>query len=77
MSANKNNMTVAEEFVCKVEREARSSLMRVYAPMILLAVMTIGFSLYDNEKFIKYSRSNGSTSYSRDRFNFCIINRTN
>ena len=58
MRTAKNNMTVAEEFVCKVEREARSSLMRVYAPMILLAVMTIGFSLYDSHFFSMRNLSN-------------------
>lgn len=51
-------MTVAEEFVSKVEREARSSLIRVYAPMILLVVMTIGFSVYDHHFFSLKNLSN-------------------
>lgn len=57
-SVNKQPMTVAEEFVSKVEREARSSLIRVYAPMILLVVMTIGFSLYDHHFFSLKNLSN-------------------
>lgn len=51
-------MTVAEEFVSKVEREARSNQIRVYAPMILLVVMTIGFSLYDEHFFSLKNLSN-------------------
>lgn len=54
----KQPMTVAEEFVSKVERESRSSLIRVYAPMILLVVMTIGFSLYDHHFFSLKNLSN-------------------
>lgn len=46
-----NMMTVAEQFVAKVEKEARSSLIRVYAPMILLVCMTIFFSIYDSHFF--------------------------
>lgn len=46
-----SSMTVAEQFVAKVEKESRSSLIRVYAPMILLVVMTIFFSIYDNHFF--------------------------
>lgn len=44
-------MTVAEQFVAKVEKESRSSLIRVYAPMILLVGMTIAFSIYDSHFF--------------------------
>ena len=55
---DKQAMTVAEEFVSKVEREARSSLIRVYAPMILLVVMTIGFSIYDSHFFSMKNLSN-------------------
>ena len=59
MKANTGKpMTVAEEFVSKVEKESRSSLIRVYAPMILLVVMTIGFSLYDNHFFSLKNLSN-------------------
>ena len=57
-AGKKQPMTVAEEFVSKVEREARSSLIRVYAPMILLVVMTIGFSIYDNHFFSLKNLSN-------------------
>ena len=45
------SMTVAEQFVAKVEKESRSALIRVYAPMILLVVMTIFFSIYDSHFF--------------------------
>lgn len=44
-------MTVAEQFVAKVQKESRGSLIRVYAPMILLVVMTIFFSIYDSHFF--------------------------
>lgn len=44
-------MTVAEQFVAKIEKESRSSKIRVYAPMILLVVMTIFFSIYDSHFF--------------------------
>ena len=43
--------TVADEFVAKVDAEARNSLIRLYAPMILFVVITIGFSLYDSHFF--------------------------
>lgn len=43
--------TVADEFVAKVDAEARNSLIRLYAPMILLVVITVGFSLYDSHFF--------------------------
>ena len=45
------NMTVAEEFVAKVEKESRGALVRLYAPMILLVCMTIFFSIYDSHFF--------------------------
>ena len=45
------NATVAEQFVARVENESRNSLIRLYAPMILLVVMTIGFSIYDSHFF--------------------------
>lgn len=57
-ATHKRPMTVAEEFVSKVERESRSSLIRIYAPMILLAVMTIGFSIYDSHFFSMKNISN-------------------
>ena len=44
-------MTVAQEFVSKVEKESRSSLIRVYAPVILLVAMTVFFSIYDSHFF--------------------------
>lgn len=44
-------MTVAEQFVSRVERESRKNLVKLYAPMILLVVMTAGFSLYDSHFF--------------------------
>lgn len=44
-------MTVAEQFVTKVERDSRGSLIRIYAPMILLVVMTIVFSLFADHFF--------------------------
>lgn len=43
--------TVAEQFVARVENESRNSLIRLYAPMILLVVMTIAFSIYDSHFF--------------------------
>ena len=46
-----SSMTVAEQFVAKVEKESRRSLIRVYAPMILLVVMTVFFSFYDSHFF--------------------------
>ena len=45
------SMTIAEQFVSKVEQEARSNKIRVYAPMILLVFMTIVFSIYDSHFF--------------------------
>ena len=45
------SMTVAEQFVAKIEKESRSALIRVYAPVILLVVMTIFFSIYDSHFF--------------------------
>ncbi len=44
-------MTIAEQFVSKVEQEALSNKIRVYAPMILLVFMTIVFSIYDSHFF--------------------------
>ena len=44
-------MTVAEQFVSRVERESRKNLVKLYAPMILLLVMTVSFSLYDSHFF--------------------------
>lgn len=46
-----NASTIAEQFVLRVERESRRNLIKLYAPMILLAVMTIGFSVYDSHFF--------------------------
>jgi ribose transport system permease protein len=43
--------SVADEFVAKVDRESRNSLVRLYAPMILLVIMTITFSIYDSHFF--------------------------
>ncbi len=45
------NATIAEQFVSRVARESRGSLVRLYAPMILLVVMTLGFSLYNGHFF--------------------------
>ena len=45
------NATVAEQFVSRVSRESHSSLIRLYAPMILLVVMTLGFSAYNGHFF--------------------------
>lgn len=45
------NATIAQQFVAKVDKEARSNLLRLYAPMILLVLMTIGFSIYDPHFF--------------------------
>ena len=45
------NATVAEQFVSRVARESQSSLVRLYAPMILLVVMTLGFSAYNGHFF--------------------------
>ena len=43
--------TIAEQFVSRVESESRRNLIRIYAPMILLVVMTIGFSIFDQHFF--------------------------
>lgn len=43
--------TVAEQFAAKGEAESRANLIRLYAPMILLAVMTVAFSIYDSHFF--------------------------
>jgi ribose transport system permease protein len=43
--------TVAEQFVFRVAKDSRSSLIRLYAPMILLVVMTVVFSIYDSHFF--------------------------
>lgn len=43
--------TVAEQFVYRVAKKSRNSLVRLYAPMILLVVMTIGFSIYNGHFF--------------------------
>jgi ribose transport system permease protein len=43
--------SVADEFVAKVDKESRNNLVKLYAPMILLIVITIGFSLYDSHFF--------------------------
>ncbi len=51
-------MTVAEQFVAKVERESRSSQIRVYAPMILLVILTIGFTIYNPRFFSKENVAN-------------------
>lgn len=53
-----SEMTVAEQFVAKVERESRSSSIRVYAPMILLVILTIGFSIYNPRFFSKENVAN-------------------
>ena len=45
------NMTVAEQFVSRVSKESHSGLVRLYAPMILLVVMTLGFSAYNGHFF--------------------------
>lgn len=47
----RSSKTVAEEFVQKVENESRDNLIRIYAPIILLVVMTVFFSMYDNHFF--------------------------
>ncbi len=43
--------TVAEEFVARVARESRNRKVRLYAPMILLVVLTVAFSVYDSHFF--------------------------
>ena len=43
--------SVAEQFVYRVAKKSRNSLIRLYAPMILLVVMTIGFSIYNGHFF--------------------------
>ncbi len=48
---NMADMTIAEQFVSKVQKESRDNVIRVYAPMILLVCMTIVFSIYDNHFF--------------------------
>lgn len=50
---NKNisKLSIAEQFAYKIEREKRQSRIRYYAPMILLLVFTLSFSLYDKHFF--------------------------
>lgn len=43
--------TVAEQFVYRVELESRQNKVRVWAPVILLVVMTILFSIFDQHFF--------------------------
>ncbi len=47
----RSSQTIAEEFIQKVENESRNNLVRIYAPIILLVVMTIFFSIYDSHFF--------------------------
>ncbi len=46
-----SSMTVAQEFVAKVAKDSKRAVMRVYAPVVLLVVMTIFFSIYDSHFF--------------------------
>ena len=43
----RSRATVAEQFVFRVAKESRGSLVRLYAPMILLVLMTAAFSIYN------------------------------
>lgn len=44
---DRRRSTVAEQFVFRVAKESRGGLIRLYAPMILLVIMTVAFSIYN------------------------------